>query len=282
MRNDTEKYFHYTRLQKQVQELICELSAQSKNNPSYKHIWQIYQKIIEFERNEREMDTQLYDTLPQLLPEMQDPAGGSQSLLNDRDAILAAQKASNGYQAILKILKQVRQLAVRLETGTTDEASKAELKNQIASNVNEIHRISSKSNYNGISLLDGDSPSLDGSAENGNYLEIHVGTSATNKIEMFMKPVTPAKLGITDLHTLSGAEMLPKLDEALVKVSDGDYRVGHDINELRSAQQKSREDLKSVSHTMESSLREIASYFREMAQFYYSICPKKDIPSSLQ
>ena len=158
-RSDTEEFFHYTRLQREVQQMIAELASQSRNNPSYQHIWQIYQKVLEFERNERETVHSLYDTLPQMHPELHTPDGQSQNLLNDRDAILVCQKASNVYESIHRMLRQIRQLAVRAATDTTTDADRNSLRNQIKSLFNEITREAEGTVYNGEKYLaDGNAP----------------------------------------------------------------------------------------------------------------------------
>ena len=279
-RNDTENFFHYSRLLKEVQGMIVELSAQSKSNPSYKHIWHVYQKVLDFERKDRELNSMLYDTLPQSLPEMYDPVGTSQAILNDRDGILVAQKASNGYEAITACLKQIRQIAIKSATGTTDTASLNENKNQIASLLVEVKRISENSKFNNLSLLDADGQ--DSVTTTFLSLTIQVGSRAGDTHSMVIYSATPRRLNLLDLQNDTPDNILAKIDTAILDVNDSDFRVGHDINQLRSAQDKSKEDMLSVAQSMENSLRDVASYLREMAQFYYSICPKKDIPSILE
>ena len=105
VKSDTEAYFYYCDLQRQVNDLVAQLASQSRNNPSYKHIWQVYQKVIDFERNEREITDMLYDTLPQMPSDLSahyEGAGSSQNILNDRDAILLLEKSSNAYESILR------------------------------------------------------------------------------------------------------------------------------------------------------------------------------------
>ena len=67
--------------------------------------------------------------------------------------------------------------------------------------------------------------------------------------------------------------------KAAVDTAEG--KTGDIINRLNVASQKSKEDIYSVAKSLENSLRGVAAYYRQMAQFYFAICPKKDIPSSL-
>ena len=152
-RSDTENYFMYIDLLRDVQCMIAELASQCRNNPSYKHIWQVYQKAIEFERNEREVSDMLYDSLPQILPEPHGPAGQSQNLLNDRDGILLCEKASNAYESISKLLKLVRKLAVRSASDTSTTEDRVNMRAQINAHYDEIDRIIATTKYNSNDIL---------------------------------------------------------------------------------------------------------------------------------
>lgn len=299
-RSDTEEFFHYTRLQREVQQMIAELASQSRNNPSYQHIWQVYQKVIEFERNERETVHSLYDTLPQMHPELHTPDGQSQNLLNDRDAILVCQKASNVYESIHRMLRQIRQLAVRAATDSTTDADRASLRNQIKSLFNEITRQAEGTVYNGEKYLaDANAPqnmqvqvgpwniahsdfglafnnvTMSGLATqlslSGSYFQ---QPSATHNNGLDENASPPQKLGNSEAQLL-----ISDVDRMMKFVTKCEADNGNQINRLRSAQDKSREDIYSIAKSMESSLRQVADYYRQMAQYYYAVCPKKDIPS---
>ena len=69
------------------------------------HIWQVYQKVMEFEQRQREISSLIYDAIPQIVPEYT-PAGSSQNLLNDRQAVIVGNDAINVYQSVIKIYKQ--------------------------------------------------------------------------------------------------------------------------------------------------------------------------------
>ena len=299
-RSDTEEFFHYTRLQREVQQMIAELASQSRNNPSYKHIWQVYQRVIEFERNERETVHSLYDTLPQMHSELHTPDGQSQNLLNDRDAILVCQKASNVYESIHRMLRQIRQLAVRAATDTTTDADRVTLRKQIKSIFKEITREAEETIYNGEKYL--------ANASAPANMQVQVGPWERNTSDVGLKFVNVTMDGLSAQLSLSGSYFTQpsathnnglnetssppqKLGntEAQLLISDVDRMMkfvqatesenGSQIVMLRSAQDKSREDIYSIAKSMEASLRQVADYYRQMAQYYYAVCPKKDIPS---
>ena len=45
---------------------------------------------------------------------------------------------------------------------------------------------------------------------------------------------------------------------------------------------KAKDDIFTMTKNLETSLRGVAGYLRQMAEFYFSISAKKDIPSVLQ
>ena len=276
-RSDAENYFKYQDLLREVQCMIAELASQSRNNPSYQHIWQVYQKAIEFERNEREVSDMLYDSLPQILSEPHGPAGQSQNLLNDRDGILLCEKASNAYESIGELLKQVRQLAVRSASDTATTADRANMKNQIDAHYAEIDRIIASTTYNGETILD--------STSVGTPTKIQVGPFNTSSDQISLTLFSVSASGAAYPSDNSDADksqaIIDKMDTQLGLMLSHQNKVGSYINSIRAAKDKSKEDIYSVAKSLEKSLRGVAAYFRQMAQYYFAICPKKDIPSGL-
>lgn len=270
-KNDTESYFHYLDLHKEVQSLIAELACQSKTNPSYKHIWQVYQKTIEFERNQRETSAMLYDTLPQTVTELADPAGQSQTLLNDRDGILMAQKASNAYESINNLIKQARQIGVRGSSDATTDAERTVLQTELVSIKAEIDRIIAATTYNGAAII----------GLTGKKIQVGPFKSANDSVEIAFAAPTSDDIKVDAITTDKFKDLLSACDTMKAAVDTAEGKTGDIINRLNVASQKSKEDIYSVAKSLENSLRGVAAYYRQMAQFYFAICPKKDIPSSL-
>ena len=288
--------------------MIAELAAQSRNNPSYKHIWQVYTRALEHERNQREVVHSLYDTLPQIHPELHAPDGQSQQLVNDRDALLMCQKASNTYESVHRMLRQCRQLAVNAASDTATDKDRDILRNQILSHLSEIDRQANNTMYNGFAsggnavkyLVNASAPL--GTNTNPS-LKIQVGpyNTVNSEVKVVFNDATVAglssKIGITNiaLETGNGLDqagsppvqmdndkaqtLIQQLDRMMEYVQRFESENGSQINTLRSAQDKSREDIYSLAKSMEHSLRQVADYYRQMAQYYYAVCPKKDIPS---
>ena len=271
-RNDTESYFYYLDLLKEVQSLIAELSCQSRSNPSYKHIWQVYQKTLEFERKQREGSTMLYDSLPQIVTELHDPAGHSQTLLNDKDGILMAEKASNAYESIAKLINQARQLAVRGASDTSTTADRVNIGNEVRAIKLEIDRISATTDYNGLKIVKGMGTKT---------IQVGPNNTANDKIDVKFEKIDAAGIKADNNAQAEFQTLMTSCDTAIAACETEQTDASITINRLQTAQKKSKEDINSVAQSLESSLRDVASYYRQMAQFYFATCPKKDIPSNL-
>ena len=98
--------------------------------------------------------------------------------------------------------------------------------------------------------------------------------SATHNNGLNETSSPPQKLGNTEAQLL-----ISDVDRMMKFVQATESENGSQIVMLRSAQDKSREDIYSIAKSMEASLRQVADYYRQMAQYYYAVCPKKDIPS---
>ena len=149
--NATEMYFQYVSLQEEVQCIVAELTSQLENNPSYQHVWQVYQKVIEFEQRQREVSDLIYDSLPQIMPEYQ-PAGQSQTLLNDRQAVLVGNEAINVYESVTKMVKQIKDLAIRNANATTSDDERVQIHAQWSDLDTQISDVLGGSTSNGIPL----------------------------------------------------------------------------------------------------------------------------------
>lgn len=270
-RSDTENYFQYIDLLKEVQCMIAELSSQSRNNPSYKHIWQVYQKVLEHEKNQREVSTMLYDSLPQSLSELNAPVGQSQNLLNDRDGELILQKASNAYESLSEIAKQVRQLAVRGASDTSTDDDRTNIDTQVDAFKAEADRIIATTKYNDLAII--------GSSD----VKVQVGpfNTSNDQVALTFATITTTGIDAGAKDQAAFGTLITAMDTLQKAINVEETKAGALVNRIRAAKDKSKEDIYSVAKSLETSLRGLAAYYRQMAQFYFAICPKKDIPSSL-
>jgi flagellin len=81
--------------------------------------------------------------------------GLNQGVSNANDGVSMVQTASSGLSEITSSLQTIRQLAEESAGGTLTASNQAALQQEVAQQIQEVNRVASQTNYNGISLLDG-------------------------------------------------------------------------------------------------------------------------------
>jgi flagellin len=81
--------------------------------------------------------------------------GLNQGVSNANDGVSMIQTASSGLSEITQSLQTISQLAQESAGGTLTPANQAALQQEVAQQIQEVNRIASQTNYNGINLLDG-------------------------------------------------------------------------------------------------------------------------------
>ena len=299
--NNTKKYFFYSNLLKEINDFIGQLCAISRNNPSYLHVWKIYHDVVLFENNQKELNDLIFDTLPQFPSDLNTQfsnAGLNQNLLNGRDAILLLEKVANANEAVMILLRQIRQLLIRASTETIIRSDRLILNKQITSHIDEIERIAISSCYNNIHIADGTNSCL--------YIQVGLENDLDSCIEILLPnllpiclnihntlgshhnigmPITDQDFGPQDKTLDFGAQAFNSIsiiDNAIQCVMD--YSTSNDsyINTIRSAQKNTKDRIFTLSKSLESYLRKLADALKEKASHYYSHSSKKEIPHNIQ
>ncbi len=135
---------------------------------------------------------------------------------NANDAISMVQVAEGGLNETSNILTRLRELSVQAASDTIGEAERGYLSMEYEQLVQESDRISKTTNFNGISLLNGE----------GETLDFQVGTKAGDDHKISFEPsqadASAETLGIggTSIRSKGDArENLQVLDSAIQKVS---------------------------------------------------------------
>lgn len=291
--NATEMYFKYSELREEVQGMIAELQSHSKTNPSHKHIWQVYQKVIEFENRQQLSDKSLYDSLPVIMP-IDVPAGSSQNLLNDKSGLAIINDAINGYEGSLTLLNYIRTLAVKASSATTTSDEKKNCTTVAKSYIEQIE-LKMKKETNKIQL--GNYNSYDGSSWTANnatdfdiqtglynqpYSRFSVTVSNSTVSDMFKEQQKLTKGLVTLSDGTSAQAEITNIDATILAMNDQIVVLKADMKMVQSTMEDTKKQILSLGNSLESSLRGIASYYRQMAKFYFSISSKKDIPTNLE
>jgi flagellin len=91
-------------------------------------------------------------------------SGLNQAARNANDAISMIQTAEGGMQEIHSMLQRMNQLAVQAKNGTLDSKARNNINVELQELATEINAIADRTNFNGVSLLSGTSPTVTGAS----------------------------------------------------------------------------------------------------------------------
>ncbi len=106
--------------------------------------------------------------------------GLTQAARNANDGISVAQTTEGALSEINNNLQRVRELTVQATTGTNSESDLSSIQDEIKSRLEEIDRVSSQTQFNGVNVL----------AKDGK-MNIQVGANDGQTITIDLKKITP-------------------------------------------------------------------------------------------
>ena len=167
---------------------------------------------------------------------------------NAQDGISLAQTAEGALQEVSNILSRVRELSVQSANGTLSTDDRTTLDLEAASLLEEVDRIASETEFNGISLLTGGTP-----------ISIQIGINSGERIDIAPQDTSATNLGLdnVDLTTQTEAsDSLAVVDAAINSLNSSRGALGASQNRISSALrsiQSSRENLSAA----ESRIRDV-------------------------
>jgi len=144
---------------------------------------------------------------------------------NAQDGVSMLQTMEGAMQVMDNLLVRMQELTEHAATGSYDSAQRAIMDNEFTEMGNEVERIASSTNFNGIGMLD-----------NSATVSIHFG-GESDMIEVAGSKMTKAGLGITDLAITtadSARGALSTLDSAINIKDTARAKFGYMINRLES------------------------------------------------
>jgi len=159
-----------------------------------------------------------------------------QAVRNASDGISVAQIADGALEEITNLLTRAFALAEEAATDTVDSTGRTALNAELTSIKNEIDRIATQTNYNGVLLFSSAANGLNGT------LNVFVGdTSVASSIAVTFATITTTSVGGTDI---SGTDLTTQVDattaittlkNALRGISSARADLGAGMNRLQSA-----------------------------------------------
>jgi flagellin len=178
--------------------------------------------------------------------------GLNQAAKNTMDGISFIQTTEGYLEATTEALQRIRELAVQGATGIYSSEDRAALQAETKQLVQEIDRIASQGQFNGLNMLtgrfgvqtQGDATANTNPATASEPLYIHVGANMDQRIQINVGTMTAKALGVVDKQsgesiTLETAEKsniaIGTVDEALKKVNGERANLGALQNRLEKA-----------------------------------------------
>ncbi|MGS2745075.1 flagellin N-terminal helical domain-containing protein [Halomonas sp. LS-001] len=137
--------------------------------------------------------------------------GMNQAMRNTQDGISLAQVAEGSLDQVNENLQRIRQLSVQAANGTNSSSDLRSIQDEIDLRLEEIDRLSSQSNFNGVNLLADDRD-----------VSIQVGANDGDVINIALKKTNIDTLGLGNFSVLDDgsatANPLSTLDDAISQV----------------------------------------------------------------
>ena len=146
---------------------------------------------------------------------------------NANDGISLAQTAEGGMNEITNLLQRMRELSVQSASGTLSAGDRTNLQAEVTALIGQIGDVSSRTDFNGVKLLDGTNASV----------AIQTGSKASEQVTVALTDVDATALGVAalDISTAAGATTaLGVLDTALNTVTTAQASLGASQNRLQA------------------------------------------------
>jgi flagellin len=137
--------------------------------------------------------------------------GFSMATKNANDGISMAQTADGAYGQVTSMLQRMRELSVQAANGSMTKNDRESIQLEIDELKMEIHNVATKTNFNGINLLDGSARDikLQTGTKEGDLMSIGFGSVQTKDIGSGAKPALTSIGGnVTSFGALSSGQVV--------------------------------------------------------------------------
>jgi flagellin len=152
----------------------------------------------------------------------------NQAKRNANDGVSLIQTADGSLKEVSGLLTRMRELAVQSRNGTNNTTQRGYLNDEFDQLRSEIDRIANTTEFNGLSLLDGDQAS-------GLAFQVGMGTSSDDRLTISIADSGASSLGLTasTISSTSGADTaIAALDDAIEDISTRRATLGAMQNRL--------------------------------------------------
>jgi len=149
---------------------------------------------------------------------------------NTNDGISMLQTADGGAEQVHVLLTRMRELAVQASNGSMSSNDLANIDAEYQQNLQEIDRVASSVQFNGINLLAG------ASASKG--FQVGIGTASTDRINVNFGGVDSTRLSVSSTNVTSftnAQSSITSLDSAIQNLSSTRAMFGASMNRFSAA-----------------------------------------------
>lgn len=153
--------------------------------------------------------------------------GLNMAIRNANDGISLAQTAEGGMNEITNMLQRMRELAVQSANGTLSAGDRTNLQAEVGELISQIGDVASRTQFNGVALLDGTNASL----------AIQTGSNASETVSIALTDVDATALGVnaTTVATVTDANAaLTAIGTALDTITTAQATLGASQNRLQT------------------------------------------------
>ncbi len=139
----------------------------------------------------------------------------NQAKRNANDGVSLIQTADGALKEVGALLVRMRELSVQSRNGTVNSTQRGFLNDEFDNLRSEIDRIVNTTEFNGVSLLDGDQAS-------GLSFQVGIGTSTDDRLTISIATSSTSALGIaaSTISSTSGADLtIGAIDTAIQRIS---------------------------------------------------------------
>jgi len=178
--------------------------------------------------------------------------GLNQAVRNANDGISLLQTAEGATQEITNMLQRMRELAVQASNGTYSSADSTSLDEEFQQLRDEITRISTNTQWNGMKLFNADADNYIGDADDEVVFQVGMNGETDDTVSITMQSLDAATLAV-DTEDLTSTEnargAISVLDTATATVDTFRSELGAKVNRLNYA----ADNLTNVSTNTEAS-----------------------------
>jgi flagellin len=164
--------------------------------------------------------------------------GLNQASQNAQNGISFIQTTEGYLQESEDIMQRLRELSVQSANGIYTNEDRGYMQVEVSQLVNEVNRIASTAQFNGMNMLTGRFAALSGANAGGKAMFFQVGANMDQRMQVYIGTMTAKSLGVDQLSlaTADGAnQAIGTIDTALQKINSQRANLGAYQNRLNYA-----------------------------------------------